>query len=220
MATVRLQPCANVAALVLAAAACFSACGGTAEKPRHGVVLIVLDTLRADHLTPYGYSRETSPMLERLAERSVVFEQAISSSPWTLPSFVALLSTRHPSRESFDQVLLGSLVETIAAAGIQTAAFTEGGYASRVYGFDLGFDSYEQQHPLELSLGGETIRAAEDSSPAETFGQARPWLAAHGKEPFVASRAWAQPQVRPAQEPPFRGRRSHPFRPSRPRVPS
>lgn len=162
-----------------------AACADAPLPARHGVVLIVLDTLRADHLTPYGYARDTSPALQRLAERSVVFEQAVSNSPWTLPSLAALLSGRHPTRRVFDQVLKGSLVERIAAAGIRTAAFTEGGYASRVYGFDRGFDSYEQeQFQIGLELRGQVIHPARNASAASTFARAREWLAAHGAERF------------------------------------
>ena len=74
-----------------------SACGEAPSRRQAGprnAVLIVLDTVRADHLSGAGYERSTTPALDALAANGVVFEQAISYSPWTLPSLVAF-----PSKE-------------------------------------------------------------------------------------------------------------------------
>src|SRR5215469_5191108 len=62
------------------------------EPPRN-VILISIDTLRADHLGTYGYSRRTSPNLDRLAARSIVFDQAVAQAPNPLPSHAALLTS-------------------------------------------------------------------------------------------------------------------------------
>ncbi|MDP6520109.1 MAG: sulfatase-like hydrolase/transferase, partial [Planctomycetota bacterium] len=71
------------------------ACGGPPEPqtpaPPH-VVLISLDTLRADHLSSYGYGRQTSPRLDALAAEGVLFEEACSSSSWTLPAHMTMLT--------------------------------------------------------------------------------------------------------------------------------
>jgi arylsulfatase A-like enzyme len=168
--------------VVLGSTACGGR-GGAAPRPR-GAILILLDTLRADRLGAYGHGRATSPALDGLAERGVLFEQTVSYTSWTLPSVVAMLSGRFPTRKDFDEELEHSLVERLQAAGLRTAAFTDGGFLSRYYGFDLGFDSYREQstdhrlglrEPLqELVVGG--IEA--------TFPAAEVWLRENADRPF------------------------------------
>src|SRR4030095_14809354 len=80
--------------LLLALLASFSC---RRQDTRPNLILILVDTLRSDHLHAYGYSRETSPHLDALARRGVLFEQAISAAPWTLPSAMSLLTGRLPS---------------------------------------------------------------------------------------------------------------------------
>jgi arylsulfatase A-like enzyme len=164
---------AGIALLLIALGPMAYGCwGGGASRPR-GAILILLDTLRADRLGAYGYERPTSPALDALAERGVLFEQAVSYTSWTLPSVAAMLSGQYPSRRDFDKDLKRSLVEHLQAAGLRTAAFTDGGFLSRFYGFDRGFESYRDQSsdhrlglraPLqELVVGGieTTFPAAE-----------------------------------------------------------
>lgn len=164
---------AGIALLLIALAATVYGCwGGDASRPR-GAILILLDTLRADRLGAYGCDRPTSPSIDELAERGVLFEQAVSYTSWTLPSVAAMLSGHYPSRRDFDRDLKRSLVERLRAAGLRTAAFTDGGFLSRFYGFDRGFESYRDQSsdhrlglraPLqELVVGGieTTFPAAE-----------------------------------------------------------
>ncbi len=80
----------RVRVLVIVAALAAAAC---AEAPRpRSAILVLLDTLRADRLGATGHRRPTTPALDRLAERGVLFEQVISYSAWTLPSVVAMLS--------------------------------------------------------------------------------------------------------------------------------
>ena len=68
------------------------------ERPSApNVVLLSIDTLRADHLGCYGYERDTSPNIDKLLERGVIFENAISGAPWTLPSYGTLFTGRYPS---------------------------------------------------------------------------------------------------------------------------
>ena len=63
---------------------------------QRGVVLVVIDTLRADHLGAYGYARATSPHLDAFASESTLFENAVSTAPWTLPAHATLFSGLHP----------------------------------------------------------------------------------------------------------------------------
>ncbi|HVR95884.1 MAG TPA: sulfatase-like hydrolase/transferase, partial [Thermoanaerobaculia bacterium] len=79
----------------------------TLRTTRPNVLFILVDTLRFDHLTPYGYARQTSPNIQKLlADRGVVAEEAYSQAPWTLPSVVSFLTGRHPGE------LLGEDVRT------------------------------------------------------------------------------------------------------------
>lgn len=140
--------------------------------PVRGVVLVVLDTLRADRLGCYGYARRpTSPRLDRLAQESVLFESAISHAPWTIASFTSILSG-FPDTRAFDGELRRSLVEELSAAGVRTAAFTEGGYVTASFGFDRGFAEFHEEHYL---FGGTIER---------TVDEALAWLGKPGEEPF------------------------------------
>ncbi|OQX55061.1 MAG: hypothetical protein B5M54_03525 [Candidatus Aminicenantes bacterium 4484_214] len=112
------------------------------------VVLVSLDTLRADHLSCYGYSRKTSPNLDALAREGFLFEKAIAPSPWTLPSHVSMLTglrtinhqVTSPEDKMSDQ--LETLAEVFSRAGYATVALTGGGYLHHSYGFSQGFDHY------------------------------------------------------------------------------
>ena len=77
--------------------AALAACSPADAPPpsRPDLVLVVIDTLRADRLSAYGYERPTSPGLEALAEKGVLFEDVTAQSTWTLPSMASMLSGRH-----------------------------------------------------------------------------------------------------------------------------
>ena len=120
------------------------------RKPN--VLIISIDTLRADRLGCYGYERDTSPVLDRFAaERAVRFANAIAESPWTLPSHVTLLSGLHPLRHGVrrpDDAIpmdLPLLSERLKQAGYYTFGGTDGGWLSAPWGFDRGFDSFEAE---------------------------------------------------------------------------
>lgn len=135
--------------LILPLVACLLLSTCSPVKPRPNILLIVIDTLRADHLGTYGYPRPTSPVLDGLAEQGVLFEQASSSAPWTLPSVMSILTGRLPSshRVENDGVMLSSdiplLAQAMQTAGYRTAAVMSHIYVSRAYGFERGFDEFE-----------------------------------------------------------------------------
>jgi arylsulfatase A-like enzyme len=120
-----------------------------AEDTRPNLVLILVDTLRRDHLHAYGYPRETSPSLDALAQRSVVFEQAISAAPWTLPSAMSLLTGRLPSSHHVenDGMKLAPgipiLAEVLKEGGYATAAVVSHIYVDSPFGFRRGFDQFD-----------------------------------------------------------------------------
>ncbi len=119
------------------------------DKAR-SVILISVDTLRADHLGSYGYARKTSPHIDTLAEEGVTFLNTYASSPWTLPSHISLLTSLHGVRhqvyhedESMDPILV-TLADILKQYGLYCAAFTGGGFVSSIYGFSKGFDTYSE----------------------------------------------------------------------------
>jgi arylsulfatase A-like enzyme len=118
---------------------------------RLNFILISIDTLRADHLGAYGYPRPTSPSLDRLAAESILFESVISQAPWTLPSHVTMLTSLYPSTHhaTVDATAMDRSIPTLAtllrAEGFATAAFIDHVFVSSIYGFDRGFDRFDEQ---------------------------------------------------------------------------
>jgi choline-sulfatase len=166
----------------LLAVACIAV--GCSHPPRpKGAVLILLDTLRADRVGAYGYAQPTTVNLDRLAAESVLFEQAVSYSAWTLPAVAALFSGRFPTRTEFDGKLRRSLVEPLSENGFRTAAFTDGGYVSHYFGFDRGFDVWEGWDSA-VRIGMQSRARRPDVAIAETFNAAEQWLRENAAEPF------------------------------------
>src|SRR5579859_5716545 len=117
--------------------------------PPYNVIMIGLDTVRADHLGCYGYSRDTSPNIDALATESVVFDNAISQASWTLPSFASLLTSRyvgsHGIRDERKRLnpSVSTLAQALQGAGYDTGAFAAEPFFDRRYGLDKGFGTYE-----------------------------------------------------------------------------
>lgn len=156
----------------------------TPSRPTHAV-LIVLDTLRPDRMSLYGAARPTTPRLDALSEEAVVFDQVVSNASWTLPAMAGLLAGRYLDADVMDERLRVSLVERLQAAGFRTAAFTEGGFVSRRFGFGLGFDDFAERYfrrPFSGAASGEARRRGTEIE--ETFAAARAWLSEQGDAPF------------------------------------
>jgi len=117
------------------------------ESPN--VVVVVVDALRADHLSVYGYDRPTSPAIDALAEEGVLFENAIAPSSWTLPSHASLLTGRlpHEHRAEWCQPLddqLPTIGEMLQRVGYRTGGFSANTlFFSRRFGLDRGFIRFE-----------------------------------------------------------------------------
>jgi len=132
---------------VAVAAALVAGCGPPDGPP--DLILVSVDTLRPDHLSAYGYERETSPHLDELARESVRFDTAIAQAPSTLPSHASILTSLPPSRHRAlfthrrrlrDEVT--TVAEVLRDAGYRTAAFVDGGQLSPEFHLDQGFDVY------------------------------------------------------------------------------
>ncbi len=128
------------------------------------VVLVSIDTLRADRLGAYGYGRPISPALDaRLAAEGVVFEDAWSQSPKTTPSHMTMLTSLYPSVHGVAlwtgtgaaptlNPRVVTLAEVLKNAGYATAAFTAGAHMHRDRGFGQGFDVYKHGDQLNRAL--------------------------------------------------------------------
>jgi len=132
------------------------------------LVLISLDTVRADHVGSYGYSRKTSPNLDRLARRGVRFERMIASSPWTLPSHTTILTGRPPvvhgvvSPESVIPSDVVTLAEHLQQQGYETIGVVSAGFVGAHHGIDRGFDEFVELYREEdLDQDGGGPRASD-----------------------------------------------------------
>jgi arylsulfatase A-like enzyme len=121
------------------------------------LLLISIDTLRADHLGSYGDSHGLTPSLDRLAGQGVSFRQAITSSPWTLPAMASLFTALYPRHHGAGAITNGrtplgraalpagswTLATALRQAGYRTQAIVSNPYLALRYGFGDGFDAYE-----------------------------------------------------------------------------
>ena len=147
------------------------------------LVLISVDTLRADHLGSYGYPRDTTPFLDELAENGVCFANAVASSHWTAPShatlFTGLYNRAHGVRDYPVPAKLPANIETLAerlaGAGWKTAGFVGGRYVNARYGLDQGFTTWDEDIEPEHSFRDANTRV----------DQAITWLNQHDTDhPF------------------------------------
>lgn len=120
---------------------------------RPNICAVLVDTLRPDHLSIYGYQRATCPRLAGIAARGVVFDHVIAPSPWTNPTIAGLFSGQYPQAilpparhsEAIKQRLpdeVTTIAEALRAAGFQTAAFVDHPGISPDVNYDQGFDDY------------------------------------------------------------------------------
>lgn len=124
-------------------------CDGFESYQGANIVLIVIDTLRFDHLGCYGYVSDTSPRLDRFSEQSVLFEKAYSHAPWTHPSVTSIMTSLHPNEHGVTQwkhrikSSLITLPEVLHDAGYRTEAFVSHVLFRPVFGYRQGFDLYD-----------------------------------------------------------------------------
>lgn len=119
------------------------------QPTQPNIILLSIDTLRADHLSLYGYASPTSPHLDAWARRSAVaFNNAVAQAPWTLPSHSSLLSGLGPLRHGVNHPFraapesLTTIAERLQEAGYFTAGIAGGGWLNPRYGLAQGYDRY------------------------------------------------------------------------------
>jgi len=184
----RLFPVAAVLIVATAAGAC-----GWLRAPRKPNVLVVsIDTLRADHVGSYGYAAAQTPSLDALAARGLRFAQATTVAPLTLPAHASLFTgtfpTFHGVRDN-GQFYVGeeqtTLAEVLKGQGYRTGGFVGAFVLDRRWGIAQGFDTYFDNFDLskyELAAG---IDAAQRPG-NEVVDQALAWLRQDSTQPFFA----------------------------------
>ncbi len=156
----------------------------TSVDSRPNIVLIVIDTLRADHMSLYGYPRPTTPGIDAWAHRrGLVFKTAVSQSPWTMPSHISLftgLDTLNHGLNYKENVpdSITTLAEVLGAAGYETKAITGGVYLGPETNLMQGFDS------VEYWFHGDTDRDQRANDITHNTERARQWLAGADEGPF------------------------------------
>jgi arylsulfatase A-like enzyme len=157
---------------------------------RRGVIMISIDTLRADHVGIYGHNKGSTPNLDAVAKAGVWYENAYSPSTWTVPSHASMfygdLRQRPPQKPGLGTSTNGDIDQSIAEifreAGYLTAGFTGGGWMNARWGFSQGFDTYYAFNVLTRGPGQPCRRERFDG--ADVFGRAITWLRDRGNVPF------------------------------------
>lgn len=148
----------------------------------YNLVFVSIDTLRADRLGTYGYTRDTSPAIDEFAKQSVVFENNVAVTSWTIPSHMSMFTGLYPTTHGLTRPELRVpqniplLAEILKARGYATLGFTGGAYLSKGFGFSRGFDIYKSVENFKVKKKGleasiERAEKALKAVPAET-----PWF--------------------------------------------
>jgi len=175
-----------IALLVLAMGAC-KAPPATSPVHARNLVLITIDTLRADRVGAYGYARARTPHIDGVARRGARFEHAYATAPITLPSHASLMTGRYPpghgARHNGMRVdsKVPSLAETLSAVGFATGAFVGAFPLDRRFGLNKGFGAYGDRMPR-----GERGRLENERPGRDVVNDALTWLGAHrGQRVFL-----------------------------------
>jgi arylsulfatase A-like enzyme len=178
----------GVAAVSIATLATIAWIAGAPDRPRRpDIIVLVIDTLRADRLAHHGNTANLTPFLDSLADRSNFVPYAYAQAPWTSPSVASLFTSRYQSQHGIvilNSVLSASeitIAETLQSAGYATACYSANGLLSKYFGYDQGFDVHKAQ--LNMEKNAPTRRAS------ELVERAMAWLdrvaGTHGERPPV-----------------------------------
>ncbi len=160
------------------------------ERGDLNLLFVLIDTLRADRLGSYGYARDTSPTLDRLAASGVRFARHLAQSSWTKTSMASLWTGLYPARTGimrFDQVLPAEArlpAEILKQAGFQTVGLYRNGWVGPTFGFDQGFDLYQRPiaPPPPRSIRRENPTISEAGTDEATIAAALEFLRLRGRE--------------------------------------
>jgi arylsulfatase A-like enzyme len=187
----------------MALAAGLTVLASTRATRRPNVVVILVDTLRADHLTVYGYARPTAPFLSQLAAEGVVFEHAWSTSGWTAPATASLFTSLYPEQHGVVRRLdpasgrvnrippeAQTIAEALRAGGYRTFGVSDNVIVAPEMGFDQGFDVFEassgasvervnkwvRDHRADLEAGQPYFLYLHYMEPHEPYPPHEPWF--------------------------------------------
>lgn len=160
------------------------------ERADLNVLFVLVDTLRADRLGSYGYERDTSPGLDRLAATGVRFARQLSQSSWTKCSMASLWTGMYPARNGitrYDDVIPGEArlpAEILKEAGFRTVALYRNGWVAPTFGFDQGFDNYTRPlpRPVPPQVRRENPTVSSHGTDEELVAGALEFLRIHGDE--------------------------------------
>ena len=182
------------------------ALSGCASRERPDVLLVVVDTLRADRLGSYGYGAEASPELDAFAAGGVLFERALAASTLTAPSHASLMTSRfvgeHAIGSSNGMTRLDgerTLASELSAAGYETGAFVSNFVIRRRTGLDAGFEVYDDELP-DVEANRPIYR---ERKAAETTERVLAWLAGRSERPVFLFVHFQDPHGPYAAPPPF-----------------
>ncbi len=137
-------------------------------EPPQGVILIMMDTLRKDHLNPYGYERETAPTLARLASEGVIFLDNISQAAWTKVSTPSIMTSLYPASHGVKTIpdrlpaSATTIAEVYRQAGYATAGFSSNDFTGRFTNLHQGFEQVNEPASLTPRFGNKTARPVVD----------------------------------------------------------
>lgn len=149
LARVRMIPVGHLAALCLVVTVFLHGCARETNRPN--LLLIAVDTLRADHLGAYGYDRPTSPSIDHFFASAVVFDDAQATSSWTLPSFASMMTALYPSTHRCQRYRhrlhpsFTTLAEVLRDDGFHTAGIVSHVFLGSKHGLHQGFEDYDEQ---------------------------------------------------------------------------
>jgi arylsulfatase A-like enzyme/thioredoxin-like negative regulator of GroEL len=182
-----------------------------ALAPNANVLLITVDTLRADHLAAYGYRSLETPSFDRLAHEGVTFRSAYAAVPLTLPSHATLMTGLLPSTHGVRDNGAGSLeasrqtvATTLKGRGYRTAAFVSAFVLDRRWGLSTGFEEYFDG--FQVGLADLSAMARVQRTGGVTWAAARGWIDAHANERFFVWMHLFDPHTPYAPPEPFRTR--------------
>jgi arylsulfatase A-like enzyme/Tfp pilus assembly protein PilF len=163
---------------------------GFGAYKKYNIVLVTIDTLRADHLPAYGYRQIKTPNLDQIASQSLLFENAIAQIPMTLPSHASILTgllpIAHGIHDNAGYVLnpkINTLAEILKSNGYKTAAFVSSFILDSQFGLSQGFDYYSDS--FTLARAGAQVDNTDVSRRAEaTEAEVDTWLKEKQTTPF------------------------------------
>jgi len=210
----------RAAALAAIATWALSSCDSRKPEARPNIVLIVVESLRADHIPFYGYGRDTTPFLSGLAPEGVIFRRAVSTSSWAAPATASLVTSLYPIQHGVHMGVLASqtltqldprvtlnrlpdgvrtLAEELKAAGYSTWGVSDCADVGPEIGFDRGFDRFEHL----ADAGAAAVNAAVQRWAGDLTAAKPSFLYVHyadPRRPYVTRAPWYVPKARERED--------------------